>query len=146
MNAAEFLSRLRSSQWTAGSSLTQLMRQVLAQPSLEMFNRCNGLSVDLPLTGYHLTTELMVTSLRLAIERLIDLRHIADFDLTSPEDLGFRLTVEERWKDSIDCLMKGLLSLDGTVGTSSAVSRASQKLIKSYGDILSDCWSTDFET
>lgn len=85
----------------------------------------------------------MVAALRQAIEQQISLR---DHDSTSFEGFGLGLTAEDQWRDSIDCLMKGLLMLDVTVGGSRAVQAASQKIIKSYGDILSDCWSTDFDT
>ena len=146
VDTAATLPKLHSCQWTAGSCLAQLMRCVSAQPSLEVFNQANGLDVELPMTGYHLTTELMVTSLRQAIEKLIDLRHNADFDLTSSQDLDLGVIVEEQWKESIDYLMKGLLSLDVTVGAAQAVICASHDLIRAYGDILSDCWSADFET
>ena len=122
------------------------MHKVLTQPSLETFNERNGLSANLPLTGYHLTSELMVTSLSLTIERLIELGNSAEFRFTSTEDFGLSLTVEERWKDYIDKLMKGLFSLDGPIGSSQAVFPASQKLLSTYGDILSECWSTSFET
>ena len=119
------------------------MRRVQAQPSLEMFNLHHGLSADVPLTGYHLTTELMVAALRQVIEQQILLRN---YNSTSLDAFGFSLIPENQWRDSIDCLMKGLLMLDVTVGGSRAVGNASQKLIKSYGNILSDCWTTDFDT
>lgn len=122
------------------------MRQVQAQPSLEMFNLYHGLSADIPLTGYHITTELMVISLQQAIEQLINLHETSAHKSWRPEGFSLNLTEEDRWGDCIDYLMKGLLLLDVTVGGSWSVQCASQKLITSYGDILSDCWSTDFET
>lgn len=119
------------------------MRRVQTQPSLEMFNLYHGLSADVPLTGYHITTELMVAALRQAIEQQISHHHQNE---TPFNGFGLSLAAEEQWRDSVDCLMKALLMLDVTVGGSRAVQAASQKLIKSYGDILSDCWSTDFAT
>ncbi|KIW46400.1 uncharacterized protein PV06_02072 [Exophiala oligosperma] len=142
----EWSSKLYSYQQDAASDLSQLMRQVQAQPSLEMFNLYHGLSADIPLTGYHITTELMVISLQQAIEQLINLHETSAHKSWRPEGFSLNLTEEDRWGDCIDYLMKGLLLLDVTVGGSWSVQCASQKLITSYGDILSDCWSTDFET
>jgi hypothetical protein len=141
--STDLFRKLYSCQSAAVLRLSQLMRRLQAQPTLKMFNLYHGLSADVPLTGYHLTTELMVAALRQAIEQQISLHN---YNSTSFVGFGLSLTAEDQWRDSIDCLMKGLLMLDVTVGGSQAVQAASQKLIQSHGDILSDCWSTDFDT
>jgi hypothetical protein len=51
-----------------------------------------------------------------------------------------------QWHDQIDCLMKGLLSLEVTIGGSQEAGQVLKSLLYEYGDIISECWSNDFDT
>ncbi|KAK5053035.1 hypothetical protein LTR84_002009 [Exophiala bonariae] len=141
--STDLFRKLYSCQSTGILRLSQLMRRLQCQPTLEMFNLYHGLSADIPLTGYHFSIELMVAALRQSIERQINLHSNNSADFVG---FGLSLIAEDQWRDSVDSLMKGLLMLDVTVGGSRAVQAASEKLVHSYGDVLSDCWSTDFDT
>jgi hypothetical protein len=50
------------------------------------------------------------------------------------------------WERQVDYLMKGLLSLDVTVGGSQTAGVVIQSLLRRYGDVISECWTCDFGT
>lgn len=48
------------------------------------------------------------------------------------------------WQERVDVLVKGLLSLEVTIGGSQAVAPVLEDLLRRYGDVVSECWSCEF--
>lgn len=126
----------------AVSSITRTVESVLSLPPEETFNLKHGLGADVPITAYHITPSLTAAVYKKAIESIINLQtsdtHSATFFQMDP--------INYTWQRQIDLLLKGLDSLGVTVGGSEAATRAFQSLMPRYGDILSECWSSDFNT
>jgi hypothetical protein len=125
----------------ATSSIAAIIECVLRLPMDEAFNLQNGLSADVPLIAYHVTPSLMVTALDKAVEHIIDMRTSCRYN----DEATWR-TGDETWTRQIDFLMKGLLSLDVTVGGSQTAGVSFQSLMRKHGDIISECWTSEFET
>lgn len=86
----------------------------------------------------------MATALEKAVEHIIHLKIFQSYD---HEAAGTACDPDrEVWARQIDVLMKGLLSLDATVGGSQTAGVAFQSLMQEYGDIISECWTSDFAT
>lgn len=99
------------------------------------------------MTGYHIAPDLAVVAVRKAIEAHITLeptRTNADFDHQDPQSDDD--TNVQQWKEALDKLLKGLLALKASIGGSQSAGLALESLLQKYGDILSECWSADFET
>ncbi|CAI7601881.1 unnamed protein product [Penicillium glandicola] len=136
---------VREYQREAVSCMTQVVECVLNLPAEEAFNLQNGLGAEVPLTAYHVTPSLAVTALQRAIESVIDLQlHSRDGDL-SGHDPQF-LVPDGIWDRQIDILMKGIMSLDVTIGGSQTCGVALRGLMHKYGDILSECWTSGFDS
>lgn len=121
----------------AVSSVARTVERVLSLPTEELFNLENGLSAEVPILAYHITPSLTATTFQKTIENIISLH-------TCEEDA--QQGAVSIWKQQIDIVMKGLCSLDVTIGGSQVASAAIQSLIRQHGDILSECWTSDFST
>ncbi|RAH78177.1 hypothetical protein BO86DRAFT_391993 [Aspergillus japonicus CBS 114.51] len=150
-------SQIRALQKTAVISIAQAIECSLTHPvTHDTFNLQNGLSADLPLTAYHITPTLMVTALRLAIEIGIEL-WLGD----SGSGSAYQAAIiggggveddndddddddDNVWQKRVDVLVKGLLSLEVTIGGSQAVGPVLEGLLRRYGDVVSECWSCEF--
>lgn len=140
----DLLPKMQTFRRDATSSIAEIIECVLQLPVQEAFNLQNGLSADVPLIAYHVTPSLMVTALEKAVEHIIDMQISYDH---KEEPLDSSLgSCDEIWTRQIDCLMKGLLSLDVTVGGSQTAGVAFQSLMRKHGDIISECWTSHFET
>ncbi|KAJ5939110.1 hypothetical protein N7466_002244 [Penicillium verhagenii] len=132
-------SELQSCRQIAVSSIAQVIESVSALPNEANFNILNGLSPEVPIIGYHVTPSLMTSALAKAVEHSILLRvsnidtldNVVGHEPTGCDDPGARI---------IDTLVKGLLSLDVTIGGSHTVGVAFQSLMRRYGDIISEYW------
>ncbi|PYH92743.1 hypothetical protein BO71DRAFT_431632 [Aspergillus ellipticus CBS 707.79] len=135
--------KIRAFQQTAVSSIARTIGYTLSLPAKDVFNLQNGLSAEVPMTAYHITPSLMVTAFRMAIETIIELylfpSYVEDADPQVPGP-----AIDDFWQKQIDIIMKGLLSLEATLGGSQAVDMALQILLHRHGDILSECWTCDF--
>ncbi|KAJ6150409.1 hypothetical protein N7471_001608 [Penicillium samsonianum] len=130
----------------AASCMAQVVECVLNLPAEEAFNLQNGLGAEVPLTAYHVTPSLAVTALQRAIESVIDLQlHSRCDDSISEDDAQF-LIPDGIWDRQIDILMKGLISLDVTIGGSQTCGVALRGLMHQHGDILSECWTSGFDS
>ncbi|KAJ5315389.1 hypothetical protein N7476_005696 [Penicillium atrosanguineum] len=137
-------SKMKTCRRDATSSMADIIECVLQLPVEEAFNLQNGLSADVPLIAYHVTPSLMVTALEKAVEHIIDMQTSYNHN---EEPVGTSWdSREETWTRQIDYLMKGLLSLEVTVGGSQTAGVAFQSLMRKHGDIISECWTSDFET
>lgn len=137
----DIVSKMQAYRHDATSSIAQTIECVLHLSIDEAFNLQNGLSAQVPLIAYHVTPSLMAAALEKAVEHIIHLKildHEAAGTAWDPD--------REVWAHQIDVLMKGLLSLDATVGGSQTAGVAFQSLMRKYGDIISECWTSDFET
>ena len=140
----DIVSKMQAYRHDATSSIAQTIECVLHLPIDEAFNLQNGLSAQVPLIAYHVTPTLMATALEKAVEHIIHLKVFQSYD---HEAAGTAWdTDREVWAHQIDILMKGLLSLDATVGGSQTAGVAFQSLMRKYGDIISEFWTSDFET
>ena len=128
------ISTMLTYQWQAALSVARTVECVLALPAEEAFKPHSGLSAEVPITACHVTPSLVVTALHKAIEQIIDLELSSDFGST-PDGV---------WDCHIGVLMKGLVSLEVTIGGSRTARVALQSLMRNYGDILCECWSSDF--
>jgi len=135
---------MQSYRQAATASIAQTIEHVLKLPIEEAFNLQNGLSADVPLIAYHVTPSLMAAALEKAVEHIILIQTSLSHDRESAGIAGD--PGHEIWAHQIDCLMKGLLSLNVTVGGSQTAGVAFQSLMRNYGDIISECWTSDFET
>ncbi|KAJ5746005.1 hypothetical protein N7520_011187 [Penicillium odoratum] len=121
-------SELQVCRRVAISSIAHIIKNVSSLPSEASFNIQNGLNADVPLIAYHITPSLMTSALAKALEHSVDLYN-TDFD--------------EAWNDRIDAFVKGIMSLNVTIGGSQTAGVAFQSLMQRYGDIISDSWSCD---
>lgn len=126
-----------SYQAEAVASVTKTVERVLSLPPDSAFNLANGLDAEVPLVAYHITPSLTAMVYQKTIETLMDSQQ-------SPLHTGE--TADEVWQRQIDIVLKGLSSLGETVGGSEAAARVLQSLLPRYGDILSECWTSDFST
>ncbi|KAK4866000.1 hypothetical protein LT330_008740 [Penicillium expansum] len=130
----------------AASCVAQVVECVLNLPAEEAFNLQNGLGAEVPLTAYHVTPSLAVTALQRAIESVIDLQlHSCSVDDVS-DDNAKLLIPDGIWDRQIDILTKGLMSLDVTIGGSQTCGVALKELMHKHGDILSECWTSGFDS
>lgn len=130
----------------AASCVAQVVECVLNLPAEEAFNLQNGLGAEVPLTAYHVTPSLAVTALQRAIESVIDLQLHSKCDDSISEDDAQFLIPDGIWDRQIDILMKGLISLDVTIGGSQTCGVALSGLMHQHGDILSECWTSGFDS
>lgn len=137
---------VREYQRNAVSCVAQVVECVIALPADEAFNLQNGLGAEVPLTAYHVTPGFAVTTLQRAIENVIDLQLTSQCDAAaSAEDAG-NLIPDGIWDPQIDILLKGLISLDVTIGGSQACGVAIETLMHKYGDVISECWTSGFDS
>ena len=139
---------MRTYQEEAVSSIARTAECVLSLPTEEIFNLQNGLSAEVPIIAYHITPSLTAMTFQKAIETTINLQLSPPFSLDSQQGQGGipNLTADGVWERQVDIIMKGLNSLNVTVGGSQAASAAFQSLMHEHGDVLSECWSSDFST
>lgn len=141
------LDTLHAYRRTATSAITRLSTRLLADPFPEESLLCDDLDVGSRMTGYHLTPDLAVVAVRKAIEAHISLEPRTDFDNFDHSDLhGDHDTNVQQWKEDLDRLLKGLVALKASIGGTQSAGQALESLLRKYGDILSECWSADFET
>ncbi|KAJ5893449.1 hypothetical protein N7495_005140 [Penicillium taxi] len=139
---SEVNARLHTYRSEAALSVPQNIETMLSLPDEEMFNLQNGLSAEVPIFAYHVTPSLVVASLEKAVEHIIDLQFpVGKVDGLNNGDLSFDDAAHH-----IDCLIKGLLSLDVTIGGSQTAGVAFESLMRKYGDIISECWSCNYDT
>ncbi|PWY73970.1 prefoldin subunit 2 [Aspergillus eucalypticola CBS 122712] len=131
------ITNMRSYQAEAVASVTKTVDHVLSLPPDSAFNLENGLDAEVPLIAYHITPSLTAMVYQKTIETLMDSQQ-------SPLHTGE--TADEVWQRQVDIVLKGLSSLGETVGGSEATTRVLQSLLPRYGDILSECWTSDFST
>ena len=141
------ISSMRTYQEEAVSSIARTAECVLALPTEEIFNLQNGLNAEVPIISYHITPGLTAMTFQKAIETIINLQLSPPFNLDSQQGQGGMPDIADGvWERQVDILMKGLNSLNVTVGGSQAASAAFQSLMRENGDVLSECWSSDFST
>lgn len=127
----------------AVSSVTRTVERVLSLPTDETFNRENGLSAEVPLLAYHITPRLTAAVFQKTIDRLISSRN-GEGCAENPHPMD--PTADPVFRRQIDALLKGLTSLSVTVGGSEAAAAVFQDLMPRNGDIISECWTSDFST
>jgi hypothetical protein len=140
---SNLISRIRASQKEAATSVSQTIECMLTLPAEETFNLQNGLSAEVPIMAYHVTPSIMTAALEKAMEYVLESRvaHSGRSNDNAPDPIP-----DGVWERQVDCLMKGILSLDVTVGGSQTAGVVMQSLIRRYGDVISECWSCDFST
>ncbi|KAJ6102671.1 hypothetical protein N7486_005098 [Penicillium sp. IBT 16267x] len=137
------LSQVQSCREVAVSSMTQIIEAVSALPNEASCNIQNSLGPEVPIIAYHVTPSLMTSALAKAVEHSVHLRISNAYSLEdSIVDTTF-LGCADAGDRKIDALVKGLLSLDVTIGGSQTASMAFQSLMERYGDIISESWSCD---
>ena len=124
-------SMMQTYQWQAALSVAQTVECVLSLPAKEAFKSQSGLGPDVPITACHVTPTLVVTALQMAVEQIIH----------SQLSLDYGLLPDGVWDHHIGVLVKGLTSLQVTIGGSRTASVALHSLLRNYGDIISECWS-----
>lgn len=132
----ELLSCMQPYGQEAASSVARTIDCMLRLPTEETFNLQNGLSAEVPIIAYHVTPSIMSATLEKALE------HTIERQISLPGDVEG----DNVWDHQIDCLLKGLVSLDVTIGGSQTAGVAMQSLMHKYGDIISECWTCHFET
>lgn len=143
---SHLVSSMHAYQMEAVSSIARTVDRMLSIPAEESFNLQNGLSAEVPIIAYHITPILTAATFEKAVENIISLHFapLCSTDVRENEPLD-SLT-EHAWKQQVDIIMKGINSLAMTVGGSEAANIVSQSLLRRHGDILSECWSSDFST
>lgn len=136
---------LRKFQQQAAFSVAQITKCVLDSPIEEGFNLRNGLAMEAPITAYHVTPSVMTTAIEKAVLYLVQVQVSKASEMTK-SNTDSNSIKEDLPHRHIDCLMKGLLSLEVTIGGSQEVGRVLKSLLQDYGDIISECWSCDYET
>lgn len=121
------------------SSVANIVGRVLSFPTEQIFNLENGLDAEVPILAYHITPSLTATVFQKTIERLI---HSENLESCAANSLGMD-PVRQR---QIDIVMKGLSSLSVTAGGSEVAAAVLQSIMSRHGDILCECWTSDFST
>jgi hypothetical protein len=124
------ISKIRALQQQAASSLTRTVECVFVLPTVGSWKPDSGLGVDVPITACHVTPSIAVTTLEKAIEQIIEVQ--------SDSETG--LIFDGVWNRHVAVLMKGLVSLEVTIGGSRIAGGALRSLMQRYGDIISECW------
>ncbi|KAK9853462.1 Alpha/beta hydrolase family-domain-containing protein [Penicillium brevicompactum] len=137
---------IRKYQDHAASVVAKVVESVQKLPAEEMFNLRNGLGAEVPITVYHVTPSLAVTALEKAIESVIDSQSTLTAHSGLAESHREVLVPDGIWDRQIDILMKGLMSLDVTIGGSQTCGVTLRRLMRRHGDTLSECWTSEFET
>ncbi|KAE8409771.1 Alpha/beta hydrolase family-domain-containing protein [Aspergillus pseudonomiae] len=130
----------------AALSVTQIVERVLSLPFEEIFNLQNGVSGEASVLSYHITPTLVAATFQKAIENILDVQLYPPCGVGALDDRPFNHHADSTWKQHIDTILKGLISLDATIGGSQTSGVAIRSLMQSYGDIISECWSSDFKT
>lgn len=137
------LSRVQSCREVAISSMTRIIEAVLALPNEDSLNVQNSLGPEVPIIAYHVTPSLMTSAFAKAVEHSVYLRVSNAYSLEdSIVDTAFPGCGDAE-DHRIDTLVKGLLSLDATIGGSQAGGIAFRSLMERYGDVISDSWSCE---
>ncbi|KAE8415012.1 hypothetical protein BDV36DRAFT_298426 [Aspergillus pseudocaelatus] len=139
-------SRLQTYTEEAALLVTRAAERVLSLPFEEIFNLQNGVSAEASVLSYHITPTLVAATFQKAVENILSMQLYAPCDVGTVEDRPLSLYTDLNWKKHIDTILKALVSLDATIGGLQASSVAIQSLMRNHGDIISDCWSCDFET
>ncbi|KNG86422.1 hypothetical protein ANOM_005505 [Aspergillus nomiae NRRL 13137] len=139
-------SKLQSYNEEAALSVTQIVECVLSLPFEEIFNLQNGVSGEASVLSYHITPTLVAATFQKAIENILNVKLYPPYGVGALDDRSLNHHADSTWKQHIDTILKGLVSLDATIGGSQASGVAIRSLMQSYGDIISECWSSDFET
>ncbi|CAI7596951.1 unnamed protein product [Penicillium pancosmium] len=134
---------MRVYQEEAVLSVTRTVECVILLPTEDIFNLENGLGAEVPLISYHITPRLTAMVFEKAIETLI---YLHDSRVYPANSLQIDPTDSNIWQRRIDILLKGISSLNVIVGGSEAATSAFQSLMPRHGDILSECWTSDFST
>ncbi|KAE8356371.1 Alpha/beta hydrolase family-domain-containing protein [Aspergillus coremiiformis] len=133
--SCDVFARLQAYTEEATSSVARTVQNVLSLPVEEIFNLQNGMSTEATIFTYHITPSLMAAALQKTIEAIVGMQPYLLVD------------ADALWKEQINITMKGLVSLEVTVGGLHAARAAIGKLTRDHGDIISECWSSsDFET
>lgn len=137
------LSQVQLCREVAVSLVTRMIEAVSAMPNEANFNVQNSLGPEIPIIAYHVTPSLMTSALAKAVGHIVHLRvsnacsyqdSMIDTTFPGSDDAGDR---------RIDPLVKGLLSLDATIGGSQTGGTAFQSLMVRYGDIISESWTCE---
>jgi len=137
------LSRVQLCREVAVSSMSRIIEAVSALPNGASFNIQNSLGPEIPIIAYHVTPSLMTSAFAKAVEHSVNLRVSNAYSLEdSIVDTAFRGCGDAE-DHRIDTLVKGLLSLDATIGGSQVSGIAFQTLMERYGDVISDSWSCE---
>ncbi|KAB8226261.1 Alpha/beta hydrolase family-domain-containing protein [Aspergillus novoparasiticus] len=139
-------SKLQTYNEEAALSVARTAECVLSLPFEKIFNLQNGVSAEASVLSYHITPTLVAVTFQKAIEAILDMQLYPPCGEGILNDRSLSLHADSTWKQHIDTIMKGLVSLDVTIGGSLASGVAIQNLMQIHGDIISDCWSCDFET
>lgn len=139
-------SKLQTYNEEAALSVTRTAQCVLSLPFEKVFNLQNGVSAEASILSYHITPTLVAATFQKAIEAILDMQLYPPCGESTPKDRSLSPHADSTWKQHIDTIMKGLLSLAATIGGALASGMAIQNLMQFHGDIISDCWSCDFET
>ncbi|GAD95939.1 hypothetical protein ANI_1_1316164 [Paecilomyces variotii No. 5] len=123
----DMITNMRTCQWQAASSMAQMVGCVLELPAGEVFKEDSGLGADLPLILSHVSPGIVVIALEKALQQIIDWRFSSEYE-TVPEGI---------WELHVGTLLKGLVSMEVTIGGSRTAGLALQSLTREYGDILS---------
>ncbi|KAJ6000070.1 hypothetical protein N7481_000479 [Penicillium waksmanii] len=134
---------MRVYQEEAVLSVTRTVERVILLLTEDIFNLENGLGAEVSLFSYHITPRLTAMVFEKAIETLI---YLHDSQVCPANSLQIDPTASSIWQRRIDIVLKGISSLNVIVGGSEAATAAFQSLMPQHGDILSECWTSDFST
>lgn len=143
---SHLVSSMHAYQMEAVSSIARTVDRMLSIPTEESFNLQNGLNAEVPIIAYHITPILTAATFEKAVENIISLHFAPLCGTDVRENESLDAPTEHAWKQQVDIIMKGINSLSVTVGGSEAANIVSQSLLRRHGDILSECWSSDFST
>lgn len=142
----DLMPTINAYQTDAVSSIARTVDRMLSIPTEEGFNLQNGLCAEVPVIAYHITPILTAATFEKAIETIIRVQFTPLYGAHVQQDAPLNTPTKHIWKQQVDIIMKGISSLTATVGGSEAANTVSQSLLRRHGDILSECWSSDFST
>ncbi|RAQ57675.1 SAM-dependent methyltransferas-like protein [Aspergillus flavus] len=109
-------SKLQTYNEEAALSVTRTAQCVLSLPFEKVFNLQNGVSAEASILSYHITPTLVAATFQKAIEAILDMQLHPPCGESTPKDRSLSPHADSTWKQHIDTIMKGLVSLAATIG------------------------------
>lgn len=137
------LSKADALQEDAVTFALAIARRIVDVSANGTFKLINSIQAKLQFVSHHANTALVVKALVTGIEHTIDFNLSKQPHNTQTRISGSSTYPQSNWVASIKPLLTCLVALESTVSGAFTARPALQNLMRQYGDILMDCWSSE---